>query len=45
VPLARLRDDGAPALITIVERCMQRSPADRYQTAGELRDALVACSV
>lgn len=45
VPLARLRNDGAPALITIVERCMQRSPADRYQTAGELRDALVACSV
>lgn len=45
LPLARARSDAAPALIAIVERCMQRSPADRYQTAAELRDALLACAV
>jgi serine/threonine-protein kinase len=45
LPLARARSDGAPALIAIVERCMQRRPADRFQTAGELRDALLACPV
>jgi eukaryotic-like serine/threonine-protein kinase len=50
-PLARARSADAPpltdlapkapaALVVIVARAMERDPADRYQTAGELAEAL-----
>jgi eukaryotic-like serine/threonine-protein kinase len=40
VPLAELRPDLPPALIYIVERCMRRDPAERFQNVAELADAL-----
>jgi len=44
LPLSRARPDAPGALVTVVERCMQRKPGERYQTARELCDALLACS-
>ncbi|MEY4508126.1 MAG: hypothetical protein RLZZ450_248 [Pseudomonadota bacterium] len=43
VPLAKARSDAPPALVAVVERCMQRRAADRFQTAREVCDALLAC--
>jgi serine/threonine protein kinase len=40
MPLAELRPDLPPALIHIVERCMRRDPAERFQDVAELADAL-----
>ena len=40
-PIAFLRPDVPPALSGVVERCLQKNPADRYQTAGDLCDALI----
>jgi serine/threonine-protein kinase len=41
-PLAELRPELPRALIDIVERALAKEPDDRYQTAGELRNALAA---
>lgn len=41
-PLAELRPDLPRALIDIVERALAKEPDDRFQTAGELRNALAA---
>jgi serine/threonine-protein kinase len=41
-PLAELRPELPRALIDIVERALAKEPEDRYQTAGELRNALAA---
>jgi eukaryotic-like serine/threonine-protein kinase len=40
VPLAELRPDLSPSLVYIVERCMRRDPAERFQNVAELADAL-----
>ncbi len=40
VPLAEIRSDLPPALIEIVERCMEREPARRYATVDDLALAL-----
>lgn len=34
------RDNLPPDLVTIVSRCLERNPAERYQTAGEVGYAL-----
>jgi serine/threonine-protein kinase len=39
-PLAQSAPDAPLALRHIVERCMRKAPAERYQTAGELHAAL-----
>ena len=39
-PPSRLRADVPPALDAIVLRALERKPADRYQTAGDLQVAL-----
>jgi len=40
VPLTELRQDLPPALVYIVERCMERDPAARFQDVAELAEAL-----
>jgi serine/threonine-protein kinase len=40
VPLAEVRPDLPTALVDIVERCMRRDPAERFQNVAELADAL-----
>ncbi|MHB8670600.1 MAG: protein kinase domain-containing protein [Acidimicrobiales bacterium] len=42
---SELRADVPPALEAIVNRAMAREPADRYPTAGALRDALWAANI
>jgi serine/threonine protein kinase len=39
-PLGELRPDLPPALIYIVERCMEREPARRFANVAELAEAL-----
>lgn len=41
-PLTSLRPDVPPPLVTIVARALEKDPAQRYQTAGELRNELAA---
>jgi serine/threonine-protein kinase len=41
-PLTAVRDTVTPALDAVVQRCIARSPSDRYRTASELRAALRA---
>jgi len=41
-PLEQLRHDVPPPLLTIVRKALARDPAQRYTTAGELRNALAA---
>jgi len=41
-PLARTNPEVPPALSQIVMRCLAKSPAERWQTARELHDALDA---
>ena len=40
-PLSAARPDYPQSVGRIVERCLQKLPADRYPTAGELHDDLV----
>ena len=44
-PIRDTKPDVPRALATIVERCMEKNPADRYASAAALRDALVAALV
>jgi hypothetical protein len=44
-PLARFVPDLNPALERVVQRCLQKMPAHRYQTANELAAALDAALV
>jgi len=39
-PLRAFRPDAPPALVAIIERCLAKSPSDRWPNAGELRDAI-----
>jgi serine/threonine protein kinase len=41
-PLAEAAPDVPPALVAIVEQAMAKKPEDRFSTARELRDALMA---
>lgn len=41
-PLSEIAPDAPPALAAIVERAMKKKPEDRFPSARELRDALVA---
>jgi serine/threonine protein kinase len=41
-PLAEIATDVPPPLVTIVERAMAKKPEDRFASARELRDALMA---
>jgi serine/threonine protein kinase len=41
-PLAVLVPDLPPAVVFLVERAMQKQPEDRFQSAKELRNALVS---
>lgn len=41
-PLASVAADVPPSLAQIIERCMAKEPASRYQTGTELADALGA---
>jgi serine/threonine protein kinase len=43
-PLATLRPSVPPALATLVMRCLEKRPADRWQSAGELLHALESFS-
>ena len=38
--VAELRSDLPEGLQRIIQRCLEKEPAKRYQTAGEVRDAL-----
>ena len=40
--LAEIAPDVSPALVAIVERAMRKKPEDRFASARDLRDALVA---
>lgn len=39
-PLAELRPDLPPALVYVIERCMERDPERRFQNVAELAEAL-----
>jgi serine/threonine-protein kinase len=41
-PVSSLRDSVPPALDAVLARCLARLPADRYQSAREVREALRA---
>jgi serine/threonine protein kinase/tetratricopeptide (TPR) repeat protein len=45
VPVQTQRPDVPQVLDTIIDRCLQKSPADRYASAGALADDLRALSV
>jgi serine/threonine-protein kinase len=42
VPIRRLRSDVPPALAAVLDRMLAKDPADRFQTAEEASQALVA---
>ena len=39
--VSRLRADVPPALERVIQRCLQKDPQERFQTAKDLRDELV----
>jgi serine/threonine-protein kinase len=39
-PIAKLRPDLPPGLVAVIERCLQRDRAQRFQCAAELAEAL-----
>jgi serine/threonine-protein kinase len=41
-PVETLRPEAPPELVRIIRRAMAKSPSDRYQTAGDLRNELAA---
>jgi hypothetical protein len=41
-PPARLNPDARPGVIQVLERCLADDPAERYDGAGAVRDALLA---
>ncbi len=41
VPLASLRPDLPPGLVAVVARAMARSPVDRFESASDMRKALL----
>lgn len=41
-PRPLTRPDVPPALVALIQRCLQKDPTDRYASAAELRDALAA---
>ena len=41
-PLVELAPDLPPSLVVLVERAMRKKPEERFQSARDLRDALVA---
>jgi serine/threonine-protein kinase len=41
-PLEQLRPDTPPALIAVVQRALAKDPGQRYQSAAEMRNDLVA---
>jgi len=41
-PLGHVRPDLPPALVEVVERCLQKDPAQRYRNVSELAVALLA---
>lgn len=42
-PVEAVRPDVPPTLAAVVTRCLERVPEDRFQSMGELADALAAC--
>ena len=44
-PLTQLRPGTPPEVVAIVEKMMQRSPGDRYQTPLEVANAIDACAL
>jgi eukaryotic-like serine/threonine-protein kinase len=44
LPLAEARPDAPRALVEIIERCMRRKASERFQSAREVCDALLACA-
>lgn len=42
VPLAEIAPDLPPALVAVVEKAMAKKPEDRFATAKDLRNALIA---
>ncbi|MEM9645596.1 MAG: serine/threonine-protein kinase [Planctomycetota bacterium] len=43
--LREKRSEISEDLEKVVMRCLEKKPAERFQTAGELRDALLACEL
>ena len=39
-PITELRQDLPPAVGTIIQRCLEKDPVNRFQSAGDLRAAL-----
>jgi len=42
-PITTLNPDVSPQLVVAVAKAMEKDPAKRFQSAGEFRNALVAC--
>ncbi|HEV7837724.1 MAG TPA: protein kinase, partial [Gemmatimonadaceae bacterium] len=40
VPISRLRANIPPSLASLIMRCLEKKPADRFQTAEEVREQL-----